>query len=218
MKHIHRLIVTSSTYRMSSRPGGEHHLNFRIDRDNVFLWKFPRRRMQAEVIRDSLLHVAGMLDTKLGGPEIDPKLEATSFRRSLYFALYPEAGGTMPFLTLFDPPDPGDCYRRSESIVPQQALALSNSKLVLNLGRKLAGRLAARIAETDNAKFITAAFEQILSRPPTTAETRACAEFLKTQKALYNKSGSKPPSSVSHRARESLVHVLLNHNDFVTVH
>jgi hypothetical protein len=217
MKHIHRLIVTSNTYRMSSRPGGEQHPNVRFDKDNRFLWKFPRHRMQGEVIRDSLLHVAGVLDTTLGGPEIDPKLEAKSFRRSLYFAIYPEAGGAMPFLTLFDPPDPTDCYRRSESIVPQQALALSNSKLVLDLTRKLAGRLSAQIAETDNTKFITAAFEQILTRPPTTAETRVSVAFLKTQRELYKNSGVKSGSSLLRRSRESLVRVLLNHHDFVTV-
>jgi hypothetical protein len=218
MKHIHRLIVTSNTYRMSSRPGGKPHPNVRIDKDNLFLWKFPRRRMQGEIIRDSLLHIAGVLDTTLGGPEIDPKQEAKSFRRSLYFAIYPEAGGTMPFLTLFDPPNPADCYRRSESIVPQQALALSNSKLVLNLTRKLAGRLAQGISETENTKFITAAFEQILSRSPTSAETCVCLEFLKSQTALYKNSGIKSITSVSQRSRESLVRVLLNHNDFVTVH
>jgi hypothetical protein len=232
MKHLHRLIMTSRTYQQSSRPGGSEHPNFAIDKDNRFWWKFDRRRLEAEVIRDSLLHLSGQLDATVGGPEIDPTAEATSRRRSMYFAIYPEAGGTMRFLTLFDPPDPGDCYRRTDSIVPQQALAMSNSVLSLNQGRLLASKLSKELAPTGatDIDFVVVLFEQVLCRAPTAPERQTCLEFLASQRSLYATTSADdlkaPPrkdivaaaASPEQRARESLVRTLLNHNDFITLH
>ena len=234
MKHIHRLIVTSSTYRTSSRHGILNHPNTKIDRDNTYWWKFNRQRMQAEVVRDSMLLVSGRLDRTFGGQEIDPKLENESRRRSIYFSVYPEAGGTMPFMTMFDSANPCDCYRRTESIVPQQALAMSNSSLALTLGRQLATRLPASITKDNGnvqeTEFIVVAFESILSRTPTLAEQKMCEEFLSKQRTIFSKAktnslkaqpakGVTPASSEpAPRARESLVRVLLNHNDFITIH
>ena len=142
MKHIHRLIVTSNAYRMSSKTPVDSP-NLKRDKDNRWWWRFDRQRMQAEVVRDSILHVAGALDTTIGGEELDPKLEATTQRRSMYYAVYPEGGGMMKFMATFDPADPIDCYRRKDSIVPQQALALSNSQLAIHHGRQI-GRASCR--------------------------------------------------------------------------
>ncbi|MBT4868175.1 MAG: DUF1553 domain-containing protein, partial [Planctomycetaceae bacterium] len=233
MKHIHRLIVTSSAYRMSSSTPVDSP-NLKRDKDNRWWWRFDRQRMQAEVVRDSILHVAGALDATIGGEELDPKLEATTQRRSLYFAVYPEGGGTMKFLETFDPADPIDCYRRKGSIVPQQALALSNSQLAIHHGRLLARALSTEIqqaggdAMAQQASFITAAFEQILTRSPTEIEIEFCVAFLKKQQELYGQANQKtgaPAKGVvaaatdpQLRTRESLVRVLLNHNDFVTIH
>lgn len=199
MKHLHRLIVTSRTYQLSSRPGIDH-VNLQRDKNNSYLWKFNRRRLESEIVRDSLLHLSGQLDSTIGGQDLDPKLEATSRRRSMYFSVYPEGGGMMRFMSLFDAPDPCDCYRRSETIVPQQALAMSNSTLSLNMSKQLAIELAAGHGLSD-AEFIVRAFERILCRLPTTAEKIACDAFLDGP-----------------RTRQGLVRVLLNHNDFVTVH
>ena len=235
MKHLHRLIVTSSTYRMSSRPGRRSHPNFQADKDNVYWWRFERRRVEAEIVRDAMLHVAGALDLTIGGQEIDPQKESESRRRSLYFAIYPEAGGAMRFMTLFDPPNPTDCYRRSESIVPQQALAMANSAVALNQGRQLAEKLSQEIVSdsprsSDDRQFIVAAFEQILCRQPSAREEELCVSFLAKQRVLYQTAGpdrlhAKPLEGVEPaaedpwlRGRESLVRSLLNHNDFVTVH
>lgn len=232
MKHLHRLIVTSRTYQLSSRPGGSDHPNYAIDKDNRFWWKFDRRRLEAEIIRDSMLHLSGQLDPALGGPEIDPSAEVTSRRRSLYFAIYPEAGGTMRFLTLFDPPDPGDCYRRSDSIMPQQALAMSNSVLSLNQGRLLADVLSNELGSSgaSDADFVIALFEQVLARSPTSDEQQSCLEFLTAQRSLYAAASpaelnvAAPKDTVAaaavpeQRARESLVRTLLNHTDFITLH
>ena len=227
MKHLHRLIVTSRTYQLSSRPGAQH-LNLEHDKDNKTWWKAERRRLESEVIRDSMLFVAGQLDATFGGPEVDVKNELTSRRRSMYFSIYPEAGGTMPFMTVFDPPDPGDCYRRTDSIVPQQALAMVNSELGVSQGRLLARRLA-KPEQTDE-EFVTALFETTLSRLPKSLELAACVGFLARQRKLYaatapaelqTKGSERVPAAATDpnlRARESLARTLLNHNDFVTVH
>ena len=228
MKYIHRLIVTSNTYRLSSRPGPAHP-NAELDPDNSTYWKFDQRRLEAETIRDAMLSVSGQLDPAIGGQDLDPQLEATSRRRSMYFSVYPEGGGMMRFLTLFDAPDPCDCYRRSESLVPQQALGMSNSVMALNLGRLLTGKLSEQLPEAAGPEFVTAAYETILSRRPTDEESLACQEFLKTQSTLFESPGLVLPATSGkslvsaatgpqRRAREGLVRVLLNHHEFVTVH
>ena len=97
------------------------------------------------MVRDSLLHAAGQLDLTMGGPEIEDTQQAASRRRTLYFSLHPEVGGQPQFLELFDAPDPCECYRRTESLVPQQALALTNSRLAVDQGRLLARALSAEV-------------------------------------------------------------------------
>ncbi|MGH7225702.1 MAG: DUF1553 domain-containing protein, partial [Gemmataceae bacterium] len=135
----------------------------------------------------------------------------------------------MEFLTLFDAASVTECYRRSESLVPQQALALANSSLALEQSRLLARSLSKKIGTSDAAVFAKAGFEQVLSRPPTAEETAACVQFLREQTALLaggkkvTTSNGATVSRVSAavdpavRARENLIHVFMNHNDFVTI-
>src|SRR5687767_5385793 len=85
MKAIHRLIVTSDAYCRGSSPGGIDDPNLAVDPDNRYLWRIKPRRMEAEIVRDSVLHVAGQLDATMGGPDIDHKAGETSHRRSMYF-------------------------------------------------------------------------------------------------------------------------------------
>jgi len=223
MKRIHRLIVTSNTYRQQSAAAEPDHPGPGRDGDNRWYWRFPGRRMEAEVVRDSVLYLAGELDPRIGGPVLEISAEATSNRRSLYFAVHPEGGGHLKFLELFDAPDPCDCYRRTNSIVPQQALGLTNSRLLLEQSRLLARKLPAGEA----APFVVAAFEQVLCRPPSAAEQQVCLEFLHRQEELFRSAPALPttggdsrvPPSADPvlRARESLVRSLFNHGDFVTV-
>src|SRR5262249_52612969 len=126
MKHLHRLIVTSSAYRMRSTSKSDNP-NLARDPENRFLWRFQPMRMQAEVVRDSVLWTPGQLEPNLGGPEIDQAQGLVSRRRSLYFAHHGE--NRMEFLELFDAPNPCDCYQRTSWVLPQQALALINSEL-----------------------------------------------------------------------------------------
>jgi hypothetical protein len=192
MKPLHRLIVTSRAYRMAS--GGTAPA---ADPDNVYLWKFPTLRLEAEAVRDSLLAAAGELDLAVGGPEIPQDQGLTSRRRSLYLAHHGEA--RTEFLDLFDAANPCDAYRRTTSVLPQQALALTNSELALRTSRALAAQLPA-----EEAAFVRAAFERVLGRPPHADEAAASAAFLVRQRAL--------PA-----ARANLVLALFNHSDFVTV-
>jgi hypothetical protein len=122
----------------------------------------------------------------------------------MYYEVYPEAGGNMPFAELFDPPNPGECFRRSATVVPQQALALSNSQLTHAASAATTGQIN---AETPTG-FIRAAFLHILARTATAEELAACLKFWERQRQeLKNED----------QVRESLVRVLFNHNDFVTI-
>jgi hypothetical protein len=220
MKHLHGLIVTSRTYRLSSRNADGPSKT--ADAENRLYWRANPRRMDAEVVRDSLLAVAGQLDPTRGGPILDEKLGLTSKRRSLYFRFNAEY--KMPFLDQFDAASPTECFERTESVIPQQALALHNSALALNVSRDVAKQLA----KGDDAAFVAAAFERVLGRVPTDNERNRCIDFLTEQAALFAKPGkltpfpagpavTPPATDPGQRAREDLVHVLLNHNDFVTV-
>ena len=192
MKHMHRLILTSSTYRMDSTPDKR---NSSIDPDNVYLWKAPSRRLEAEIIRDNLLYTSGDLDKTFGGPDIDNNEGLTSKRRSIYLRIAAEK--EVEFLKIFDGPTATECYQRRTSVMPQQALALSNSKMALNQARSLAAKLS-----SEPSDFVRNAFRIILNRDPNREETAACLEFL-------GQSGSAQ--------RENMILVLYNHNDFVTV-
>lgn len=211
MRHLHRLMVTSAAYQRTSSAGNEMH-DATVDPDNRHLWRMNAGRMEAEVVRDSLLFIAGKLDPMMGGQELENTEALTSPRRSLYFSCYPEQGGKSAFGELFDGPNASDCYRRARSVIPQQALVLTNSDLAHQLSATIATALwsqaeAEPAADTSiNDRFVTAAFEQILSRRPTTEEGKTCAAFL------------APVEGTADTAiRESLVRALLNHNDFITI-
>ncbi|NQV26780.1 MAG: DUF1553 domain-containing protein, partial [Rhodopirellula sp.] len=229
MKHLHRQIVLSRTYRLSSA-AAENSPNRQTDPENRYLWRANSRRMEAEVVRDCVLASAGKLDLTQGGPDIPPAEDATTLRRSLYFRITPD--DRMKFLELFDVANPNACYRRSESVVPQQALALTNSALPLEMSRHLARQIHKETLENDSnmaeREFIAAAFERVLSRQPSTSEMELCLQFLERQARLLESSKltafggasvAKLPPSSNHelRAKENLIHILYCHNDFVTI-
>ena len=114
------------------------------------------------------------------------------------------------FLSTFDDASVLECYRRAESIVPQQALTLENSKMAMAAAEKIAKRIAAK----DDAAFIKAAFELLLGSSPSAEEMAECQRALKELQALAL--GDKKPDGTV-RARINLVHALLSHNDFVTI-
>jgi hypothetical protein len=199
MKHLHRLIVTSHTYRQDSRPDPAAAA---ADPDDRYLWRMEPRRLEAEAVRDGALAIAGRLDFAVGGPELDHQQGLTTFRRSVYYRHANEK--QMPFLTIFDAANVNECYQRSASIVPQQALALANSSLTQDAARRLAERLTAEVGPSADEAFVDAAYRHILGRSATVDELRECVAFL---------AGRADRA----RGRTSVVHVLFNHNDFVTI-
>ncbi len=234
MKRLHKLIVMSRTYRAHSSPNVLSPTvvaqNRRVDPDNRYLWRANTRRVEGEVVRDSLLRVTGNLDATLGGPEIDQNKGLTTFRRSVYYRHAHEK--YMTFLKTFDAPNIVECYKRDETLIPQQGLALFNSRLAIDQSRHLAARLTKPLANVQKGldrAFIVSAFESVLSRPPSDEEVAAATSFLSEQTELFKErrqltpfvSGGKSTVAASsdprQRARENLVHVLFNHNDFVTV-
>jgi hypothetical protein len=208
MKHLHRLMVTSEAYRLSSAGAGAEE-NRKVDPENRSYWRMNSVRMEAEVIRDSLLHLAGDLDLTTGGPSIP--VNAASTRRSLYFVH--SHNDHQRFLSIFDDAPVLECYRRAESIVPQQALALQNSRLALTSAEKITARLNGPALASD-AEFVRAAFGLILGDTPTAKEQSESVEALRELHALAVREKRPDPQG---RARTTLVSALLNHNDFVTV-
>jgi mono/diheme cytochrome c family protein len=222
LKNLHRLLVTSSAYRMDSSMDAS---DFAKDPENQFLWRANARRMEAELVRDSVLYAAGELDLTRGGPELDHQEGLSIPRRSLYFRHAPEK--QVEFLALFDAANMVECYERSESVVPQQALALENSPLTLEASRRLAAKLSKEAPDQD--AFIRTAFERILSRAPGDTESSECGRFLSDQARLLcdrakltafvggSAPRTAPSPDPSQRARENLVQALFNLNDFVTI-
>jgi Protein of unknown function (DUF1553)/Protein of unknown function (DUF1549)/Planctomycete cytochrome C len=212
LKHLHRLLVTSAAYRLESSAAGAEPETVKRDGENKFLWRRNPVRMEAQAVRDSLLHLAGQLDLTLGGPSIDVNAQADLKRRSLYFVH--SHNDHHKFLMQFDDAAVLECYRRTESIVPQQALTLSNSKFAVTAADGIAARLQAMYAKAPDGQFVTAAFEMILSSTPTAEERQACLDALAEWETVLT--GQKHPDPTA-KARANLVAALVNHNDFLTV-
>jgi hypothetical protein len=216
MKHLHRLMVQSATYRQSSSALGAE-TNLAIDPDNRHFWHRTPIRIESEVVRDSILALAGTLDTAHGGPPVPRANQENSTRRSLY--LFHSNNERNLFLTTFDAALVSECYRREQSIVPQQALALANSRLVLDAAPLIAERLTRELTATDaaaddDAAFIRLAFSVVLAAEPSQAEIAASAAALDTWKKLPERPAGETEAAF---ARANLIWVLLNHHDFVTL-
>lgn len=211
---MHRLIVESATYRQSSSSESMD-ANVAIDPDNKHHWRFTPIRLESQAVRDSILALAGTLDFACGGPPVPPASQADSTRRSLYF--FHSNNVRNLFLTTFDEALVKECYRREQSIVPQQALALVNSRLALDAAPRIATRLAHQLsaagqASGDEAAFIHLAFAMLLGAEPTEAELAASTQALDAWKRLPD---APQGDAAGEFARGQLIWVLLNHNDFV---
>src|SRR5207249_2021347 len=155
MKKMHKLIMLSDTYQQSSayQPQAA-----KIDPENKLLWRFDRRRLEGEVIRDSMLLVGGQLNLQMGGPGVFPPLPDGTIRGSKYLAWKPETDPAQanrrsvyvfvkrnlryPMFEAFDFPDTHEsCPRRYATVTPTQPLALMNDELVMEWARELATRV-----------------------------------------------------------------------------
>jgi mono/diheme cytochrome c family protein len=191
LKKLHRLIVTSATYRQSSLG---HPANEKIDTSNAFLWRMNRRKLEAEAVNDSVLSVAGKLDLTMGGPGFqdfvidkpqhsphyeydqhdveDPK----SHRRSVYRFIV--RSQPQPFLTVLDCADPSmSVASRNETVNALQALAMRNNRLTVAMAKHFATRVT-KEASTPPAQ-IDLAFRLALGRPPSAKETEAMSGYVR---------------------------------------
>lgn len=197
LKHIHRLITTSATYRQSSKVTPELYAK---DQYNRLLARGPRFRVEGEIVRDIALAASGLLNAKLGGPSIYapapeflfqppasyapfPYKEETGsdrYRRALY--TFRRRSTPYPMLQTFDAPN-GDfsCVRRLRSNTPLQALMTLNETLSMECAQGLALR-SIQEGGTSDAERITYAFRRTLSRPPTTDETKTLIAMLERQR------------------------------------
>ena len=225
IKAMHRLIMLSSTYQMGTALDAHA---AEIDPQSRFLWRRNRRRMEAEVIRDSLLAVSGQLDLTPGGAPLphenfvnlsfdgksrDPALY-DSRRRSVYLPVLRSA--LYEVFASFNFPDPSVMSgQRASTTVPPQALFMMNSRLMFKAANRLAERLLSDSGWSD-AERITRAYELVLSRPPAEAETQEWLEFLGRYDRLQPNEIDAPDAR-RQAAWQSLCRVLLSSNEFVYV-
>jgi len=236
LKKLHRLIMTSSTYRQSAMVS---ETAAKADPDDKLLSRFPLKRLEAETIRDSALAIAGLLNPKMGGPSIFPEIpkgmtvrggwdvtkdEAERNRRSVY--VFVRRNTRYPMFEAFDMPDPyATCPRRYVSTTSLQALMLLNSELALTWAQHFAGRVLSRTG-SDPASIVDVAYQFAYCRHARPDEIELATKFLDEQEARIGQRqnaalpvypDAKPSALPAARAAAvvDFCHVLMNSNEFV---
>ncbi len=236
LKKLHRLIVTSATYRQSSRVTPELLVN---DAENKRLARGPRGRMDAEMIRDATLRAAGLLSEKIGGPSVhppqqegvsevaygSPKWTASTGEDRYRRGLYTFAKRTAPYamLTTFDAPTGEACIaRRDVSNSPLQALTLLNDVVFVEAAQALGKTFASQPGSV--AERIVSLFRRVLTRPPAADETALLAKFFAAQKARFVSNeldakavaGEAPGDANERAAWTALARAIFNLDESVT--
>jgi hypothetical protein len=206
-KHLHRLIVTSNTYRQAALPCDA---NERIDPENLYFWRWTPRRLESEAIRDCALAVSGELDSARGGPS--DASETNSVRRSLY--LRQHRFHLPSTQALFDAPISNEsCPRRHVSTVPLQSLHLLNNPQMLKRAEALATRVRAKGGPNWPSQ-LDVAFELALGRTPDQTERSFAEKFFQSHRSSTQAESSE---AAENRALIHLCHALLNLNEFVYI-
>jgi hypothetical protein len=178
IKQLQRTIVLSSTYQQSS---AANPAAVALDPDNKLLWRANLHRLEFEEVYDSLLAIAGTLDRTVGGKSVMPSSDSFGTRRSLY--TYIDRRNPPELLTQFDFPNPDtEAGKRYETTVPQQALFLMNSPLVVETARKLTHRPEFAALDTD-ANRVTSLYLAIFQRPPTEQEVALGVRYVRANPA-----------------------------------
>ena len=192
LKELHRLIVTSMTYRQSSFA-----IHSEKDPSGLWLSRFPRQRLSGEAIRDAMFATSGTLNSAKHGPGVMPPLpdelvqtllkkqwttseqESDHYRRSIY--LFARRNLRYPIFDAFDRPDGNaSCPRRGRSTTAPQSLLLLNSAFSLDAARRLAGDILSTRHAVDE-QSITVAFRRVLTRQPQPEELAVLTEFIDQQ-------------------------------------
>jgi hypothetical protein len=237
-KAMHRLMVTSATYRQASRNDAA----VRVDPDNRLLGRWSRRRLEGEALRDAMLAAAGVLNLRIGGPSVFPELPAEIVgahgwrvtpdpvernRRSVY--VFAKRNLRYPLFSAFDAPEGNEsCARRNVSTNAPQALMLLNGKLTLDVARAFAGRVL-REAGAEPAAVIARAYGLALGRGPDAQEQALAQGFLSEETSLVRaRLRTRRAVALADRAPGDLdpafggavvelCHVLMNLNEFAYV-
>ncbi|MCS7045591.1 MAG: DUF1553 domain-containing protein, partial [Gemmataceae bacterium] len=200
LKHLHRLMMTSAAYQQSS---AYDETKAKIDRDNKLVWRHPTRRLEAEIIRDSILAVSGQLDRTMFGPGT---LDEASKRRSIYFTV--KRSKLVPMMIIFDAPEAltGIAERPTTTIAPQALHLLNNPRV-----REAAHGLAARLGQAPLPDAVQAAYRITLARPASADELADALAFIHQQTESYAAGDRRA------RALADFCQVLLCLNEFVYV-
>jgi hypothetical protein len=237
LKALHRLIVTSATYRQSSNARPELQT---IDARNKLLARQARLRLEAEVVRDVCLSASGLLNPKIGGPSVyppqpegiykftqveknwKPNADSDRFRRGMYTFFWRSA--PHPALMVFDAPDAGTaCTRRNRSNTPLQSLTLLNDAGFQEYAQGLAKRIL-KVPTHDDSEAIRQAFQICLSREPSEREQNRLLEFLFKQRDNFLHHPEEMKGLVDAKSKEPareaawvlLARVLLNLDEMIT--
>ncbi|MBM3970284.1 MAG: DUF1553 domain-containing protein [Planctomycetes bacterium] len=204
LKPLHKQIMLSAAYQQSHEVNAE---NLKIDQANRYLWHFQPRRLDAELIRDSLLAMGGNLDISMFGASI---LDNTP-RRSVYLRV--KRSELIPLMTMFDAPEPTQSIgERISTTVPTQALAMMNSPFV----RQQAEKLALRIRPSKDAPLgaaVDRAYQMAVARLPTELERSRMLAFVEDQRAAMGGDAVV----ATDKALIEFCHVLLCLNEFVYI-
>lgn len=234
LKELHRTLLLSATYRMGSTYD-EH--AYARDPDNRLWWRFPRRRLNVEELRDSLLSLADNLDLTMYGQlmRAAPRQYVATFnqsstetaetpRRSVYLPVV--RSGTFPIYQIFDFPDPSvPLGRRASTTIAPQALFLMNSKLVLGEASRLV-ELGMKTPDVNPEERVAWFYGRILGREPDAAEMDSALSFVENSELLLAdeareraSSGSAPDDATDLRllAFRSLCRTLMASNEFLYV-
>lgn len=220
MKSMHRQIMLSRTYQLST---AENAMNLAVDPENKYHWRFNRRRLSAEELRDSMLLLSGSLDlSPMSKPHPFPhfakweytqhhpfKEDYPTARRSIY--RMSKRITALPYLQTFDGPDPNaSTASRDSSVTTVQALYFLNNDFVHEQSRRFAERIQGERSQRKDR--ITLAFQLAFARPPQPAELRQMSDFLKQARS---KLADLPPAEQNQRAWTSLAAVLFRANEYL---
>ncbi len=227
-KRLHKMIMLSSAYRQSARQGSEPWVAKAksIDPEDRLLWRMTLHRLDAEILRDSVIAVAGKLDMKMGGEPIPLEtrpdgLQVVSdkegqWRRSIYLTArrnYP-----MNFLGVFDyPMIDVNCTRRVPSATPLQSLTMMNDQFILDNAAALAARAGEMAGNSaSDGKKIEAVYLLAFARKPAAAEIQLGEEYLRRQQEIYL-SANEPMAKACAKSFASLAQMLLSSNEFLYI-
>ncbi|MSV28469.1 MAG: DUF1553 domain-containing protein [Bryobacterales bacterium] len=234
VKNMHRMIMLSNTYQQST---GYNEAAAKADPQNKLVWRYQRRRLEGESIRDAMLQTAGVMNAKMGGPGVFPPLPAgvnprggwktaeepaETTRRSVY--TFVRRNTRYPMFEAFDMPDTHEsCARRNITVTAPQSLELLNNELVFDWARHFASRVLNDGGLTPDAQ-VERAYRLAYSRTPTAEERESALKFMERQIPIIAQRVDKLPAldnlpagadATRAAALVDLCHMLLNSNEFL---